>query len=98
MPVNRKCARLEGSDDQERKRETEVGKRRPGWAKGWRLIEGGTNQTMVSQTCSNFSKDDYPAAQELILRNDLTARADLAPTFLRAESEQQKMTSDAPFI
>lgn len=32
MMVNRKCARLESTDDQERKKKTEVGKQRPGWA------------------------------------------------------------------
>lgn len=31
MPVNRKCARLESTDDQERKRKTEVGEESPGW-------------------------------------------------------------------
>lgn len=49
------------------------------------------------QSRSNSNKDDYPAVQEPILRNDLTARTDLAPTFLKAESEQEKMTGDAPF-
>lgn len=41
MPVNRKCARLESTDDQQRKRKTEVGKQRPGWALDGSWVGGG---------------------------------------------------------